>query len=104
MTYAWLIEEQVDKSTTDEMVMQKSIAQDDKEDSKIAAKLINGFTEQVIKLLKNHPINYERIKTGKNPMNAILLRDPGNRYPIIRPISERYGVKVASIVDMPVEI
>jgi 2,3-bisphosphoglycerate-independent phosphoglycerate mutase len=92
------------KPTTDEMVMQKSIAQDDKEDSKIASKLVNEFTEQVIRLLKNHAVNRERIKTGKNPMNAILLRDPGNRYPIMQPISKKYGMNVASMVDMPVEI
>jgi 2,3-bisphosphoglycerate-independent phosphoglycerate mutase len=92
------------KPTTDKMVMQKSIAQDDKEDSKIAAKLINEFTEQVIRLLKNHTVNHERIKMGKNPMNAILLRDPGNRYPIMQPISKKYGMNVASMVDMPVEI
>ena len=37
-------------------------------------------------------------------MNAILLRDPGNRYPRIEPISKKYGFKVGCIVDMPVEI
>jgi 2,3-bisphosphoglycerate-independent phosphoglycerate mutase len=92
------------KPTTNEMVMQKSKAQDDKEGSKIAAKLINEFTEQAVKLLKNHPVNHERIKAGKNPINAILLRDPGNRYPTMEPISKKYGVKVACLVDMPVEI
>jgi 2,3-bisphosphoglycerate-independent phosphoglycerate mutase len=92
------------KPTTNEMVMQQSKAEDDKEGSKIAAKLINEFSEQAVKLLKNHPVNHERIKIGKNPMNAILLRDPGNRYPTVQPISQKYGVKIACLVDMPVEI
>ena len=92
------------KPTSDEIVMQKSIAQEQTEDSKLTAALVNEFSEQVIKLLKNHPVNQQRIKAGKNPMNAILLRDPGNRYPTIEPITKKYGVKVASLVDMPVEI
>jgi 2,3-bisphosphoglycerate-independent phosphoglycerate mutase len=37
-------------------------------------------------------------------MNAILLRDPGSRYPKIDPIGKKYSAKVASMVDMPVEI
>ena len=92
------------KATSDEMVMQKSIAQDETQNSKLAATLVNEFTDQAILLLKNHPINEERIKAGKSPMNAILLRDPGSRYPKIDPIGKKYSVKVASMVDMPVEI
>jgi 2,3-bisphosphoglycerate-independent phosphoglycerate mutase len=92
------------KPPSDEMVIQNSTAQEQTESSKLSATMVNEFTEQAIKLLKDHPVNQERIKTGKNPMNAILLRDPGNRYPRIEPISKKYGVKVACIVDMPVEI
>jgi len=92
------------KATSDEMIMQKSVSQDETENSKLAATLVNEFTDQAIRLLKNHPVNEERIKAGKNPMNAILLRDPGSRYPKIDPIGKKYSVKVASMVDMPVEI
>jgi 2,3-bisphosphoglycerate-independent phosphoglycerate mutase len=92
------------KATSDEMVMQRSIAQDETENSNLAATLVNEFTDQAILLLKNHPINEERIKAGKSPMNAILLRDPGSRYPKIDPIGKKYSLKVASMVDMPVEI
>jgi 2,3-bisphosphoglycerate-independent phosphoglycerate mutase len=87
-----------------EMVIQKSTAQEQTGSAKLSATLINEFNDQVIKLLKDHPINQERIKAGKSPMNAILLRDPGNRYPRIEPISKKYGFKVGCIVDMPVEI
>ncbi len=92
------------KATSDEMVMQKSIAQDETQNSKLAATLVNEFTDQAIRLLRHHPINEVRIKAGKNPMNAILLRDPGCRLPKIDPIGKKYRVKVASLVDMPVEI
>src|SRR5919198_370522 len=59
----------VAKPTSNKMVIQKSIVQDDNQSSKISANLINEFTEQVLKLLKDHPINQGRIKAGKNPMN-----------------------------------
>jgi 2,3-bisphosphoglycerate-independent phosphoglycerate mutase len=94
----------VAKATSDQMVLQRSLALDETENSKLAAKLVNEFSDQAIGLLKNHPINKERINAGKSPMNAILLRDPGSRYPKIDPIGKKYSAKVASMVDMPVEI
>jgi 2,3-bisphosphoglycerate-independent phosphoglycerate mutase len=94
----------VAKATSDEMVLQKSLPLDETENSKLAAKLVNEFSEQAMELLKNHHINKERINAGKSPMNAILLRDPGSRYPKLDPIGKRYSAKVASMVDMPVEI
>src|SRR5919199_282 len=94
----------VAKATSDQMVLQRSLALDETENSKLAAKLVNEFSDQAIGLLKNHAINKERINAGKSPMNAILLRDPGSRYPKIDPIGKKYSLKVASIVDMPVEI
>ena len=94
----------VAKATSDQMVLQRSLALDETENSKLAAKLVNEFSDQAIGLLKNHAINKERINAGKSPMNAILLRDPGSRYPKIDPIGKKYSAKVASMVDMPVEI
>ncbi|MDQ6724441.1 MAG: phosphoglycerate mutase, partial [Thermoproteota archaeon] len=41
---------------------------------------------------------------GLLPINSILLRDAGNRYPHIQPINEKYQLNFASLVDMPVEI
>jgi 2,3-bisphosphoglycerate-independent phosphoglycerate mutase len=37
-------------------------------------------------------------------MNAILARDSGNKYPKVEPITQKYGLRFACIVDMPVEI
>ena len=78
--------------------------QEDTAAAKTAAKLVNEFTTQVAKLLSNHPVNNERTKVGKKPINAILARDSGNRYPNVEPINRKYGLDVACIVDMPVEI
>jgi 2,3-bisphosphoglycerate-independent phosphoglycerate mutase len=72
--------------------------------AKTSAKLVNEFTDQAAKLLRNHPINNARSKIGKKPINAVLVRDSGNRYPDIEPIDRKYDINVACIVDMPVEI
>jgi len=92
------------KSTIGDMYVQKSEAQEDTEQAKVAAKMLNEFTTQVVKLLRDHPVNKARVAAGKRPMNCILARDSGNRYPSVEPISKKHGIEVGCIVDMPVEI
>jgi len=92
------------KQATTNMRIERSNAQENTESAKTASKILNEFTEQSIELLKDHPINKARMLSGKKTMNAILARDSGNRYPQVEPISEKYGINIACIVDMPVEI
>jgi 2,3-bisphosphoglycerate-independent phosphoglycerate mutase len=92
------------KPTTADIRIDTSEPQEDTVAAKTAAKLVNEFTVQVVKLLRNHPVNDNRTKVGKKPINAILARDSGNRYPDVEPINRKYGLDVACIVDMPVEI
>ncbi len=92
------------KATSDDIYVQKSAAQEDTESARTAAKLVNEFTAQTLQLLKDHPVNRARVAAGKSPMNCILARDSGNRFPHVQPINEKYGVSMACIVDMPVEI
>jgi 2,3-bisphosphoglycerate-independent phosphoglycerate mutase len=92
------------KAPTKDMYVQKSEPQEKTEQAQAAAKMLNEFTTQVIQLLKDHPVNRSRLASGKKPMNCILARDSGNRYPIVVPISQRHGIEVGCIVDMPVEI
>jgi 2,3-bisphosphoglycerate-independent phosphoglycerate mutase len=66
--------------------------------------MLNEFTTQVVQLLKDHPVNRTRIAAGKKPMNCILARDSGNRYPNVEPINKKYNMTIGGIVDMPVEI
>lgn len=88
-----------------EMKVQTSIPQlQDNESSKISADLINDFTQQVYSILKDHPINKARNERNLNAMNCILVRDAGNAIPKYEPIQQKYGMNVACIVDMPVEI
>ena len=89
---------------TQDIYIQESKAQEDTEPAKVAAKMLNEFTTQVVQLLKDHPVNRTRIAAGKKPMNCILARDSGNRYPNVEPINKKYNMTIGGIVDMPVEI
>jgi 2,3-bisphosphoglycerate-independent phosphoglycerate mutase len=90
--------------TNEDIYIQESKAQEDTEPAKVAARMLNEFTIQVVQLLRDHPVNRTRIAAGKKPMNCILARDSGNRYPNVEPINKMYNMSVGGIVDMPVEI
>lgn len=77
---------------------------DNSDESKITAELANIFFRKAIEILKNHPVNIERIKRGLLPANAILLRDAGGSLPKATPLSVKYGCKFAILAEMPVEI
>jgi 2,3-bisphosphoglycerate-independent phosphoglycerate mutase len=90
--------------TNQDIYIQESKAQEDTEPAKVAARMLNEFTIQVVRLLSDHPVNRARIASGKMPMNCILARDSGNRYPNVEPINKMYNMSIGGIVDMPVEI
>lgn len=73
------------------------------EEAKIAATLVNEFVEKSHKILEEHEINKKREKEGKLKANIILTRDAGHLLPKFFKINEKYGVKFASLADMPVE-
>ena len=89
-------------NSTDEIYVTDS--QYKNEDSKLSAEIVNTFSDQVLELLNNCEVNKRRLNKGLLPINSILLRDAGNRYPHIQPINEKYQLNFASLVDMPVEI
>lgn len=72
--------------------------------SEESSNIINEFSNQVISILDNCEVNIERRNKGLLPINCILMRDSGNRYPHVDKINEKYGLNFASLVDMPVEI
>jgi 2,3-bisphosphoglycerate-independent phosphoglycerate mutase len=92
------------KSTEGDMYIQKSEAQEDTPEARAAAQMLNEFTDQVVKLLRDHPVNRARETAGKKAMNAILARDSGNRFPKVEAISKKYGMSIGCIVEMPVEV
>ncbi len=52
-------------------------------------------------LLKNHPVNIERVKNGKNPANSLWFWGEGTK-PNLQNFEERYGLKggMISAVDL----
>lgn len=74
------------------------------ENSQLSASIINQFSDQVIELLDNFSVNINRKIKNLLPINCILLRDAGNRYPHLQGINDKYNLNFASLVDMPVEI
>lgn len=71
--------------------------------ARVAADLLQEFTERSHDLLESHPLNASRRSRGKPPANAILSRDAGSRLPRFEPVLVKHGMDFASIVEMPVE-
>ena len=60
-----------------------------------------GLMKKSYELLKDHPINLERIKKGKNPANSLWFWGEGTK-PNLQNFEERYGLKggMISAVDL----
>lgn len=52
--------------------------QDEEDDSKLSAELVNSFVRQSYDILNKHPINIARAKKGLFSANIIMCRGPGN--------------------------
>ena len=94
----------VAKAVEDFMKIEKCLPLEETENSKITANLVNEFTEQSLKIMKESPVNQRRQKANKKKLSCILLRDAGNKFPKVIPINEKYSMKFSCIVDMPVEL
>jgi 2,3-bisphosphoglycerate-independent phosphoglycerate mutase len=92
------------KAVTDYMKIEKCLPLDDSPRSYLTAKLVNEFTEQSLSIMKRSKVNHRRGEEGKKLLNSILLRDAGNRYPVVKPINDLYSMNFSCIVDMPVEL
>ena len=94
----------VAKAVTDFLKIEKCFPLDETSSSKLTANLVNEFTAQSLSIMKKSEVNQQRGKKGKKLLNSILLRDAGNKLPIVKPINDLYAMKFSCIVDMPVEI
>lgn len=72
--------------------------------SQFTADIVNEFSDKSIDILKQSKINEKRSEQNKKQLSCILLRDAGNKYPLVTPINEKYSMNFSCIVDMPVEI
>jgi 2,3-bisphosphoglycerate-independent phosphoglycerate mutase len=94
----------VAKAVGDFLKIEKCLPIEDTNDSKLTANLVNEFSEQSIKIMKESVINKKRKEQNKKQLSCILLRDAGNKYPDVPPINEKHAMQFSCIVDMPVEL
>ncbi len=71
---------------------------DDSEEAKYTADVVNQFVIKSYEMLKEHPVNLERIKQGKHPANIILPRGVG-AVPQVKPFEEKYGLKGVCVAE-----
>jgi len=62
------------------------------------AHVVNEFVERSYRLLKDHPVNRERIAQGLNPANVILPRGAGVG-PSMDSFETEYGIKAACVAE-----
>jgi len=86
-----------------EMVLQRARPMGNTEEAKISAELVNEFVDKSHIVLERHEINTRRVAEGKLSANLLLTRDAGSKLPDFPNINDKYGVKFACFVDMPVE-
>ena len=94
----------VAKAVGDFLKIEKCLPLEDTQDSKFTANLVNEFSEKSIQIMKNSQINKKRHDENEKQLSCILLRDAGNKYPVVMPINEKYAMNFSCIVDMPVEL
>lgn len=92
------------KAVGDYFKIERCLPLKDIPNAALTATLVNEFTEQSLKIMKDSATNKKRRQEGKKLLNSILLRDAGNHYPKVVPINDLYSMRFSCIVDMPVEI
>ncbi|CDG64518.1 MAG: 2,3-bisphosphoglycerate-independent phosphoglycerate mutase [Methanobacterium sp.] len=71
---------------------------DDSPQAQKTSRILNQVIEKSYKLLKDHPVNLERIKNGEPPANIMLPRGAG-AVPNAQPFNEKYNLKAACIAE-----
>jgi 2,3-bisphosphoglycerate-independent phosphoglycerate mutase len=66
--------------------------------SRKTARVLNEFVRRSWTVLKDHPVNQQRIADGKLPANIVLPRGAGLA-PDLQPFAERYGIKGGCVVE-----
>lgn len=86
------------------MAIKESEPLDKNPGSVLAARLVNKFSKRCLELLHEHPVNKARVKKEKLPANAILLRDASDKTIELESFYKKFHLKMAALVEMPVEI
>lgn len=71
---------------------------DDSPEAKKTAGILNKLVAKSYDMIKDHPVNIERIENGEPPANIIIPRGAG-AVPSVEPINEKYEVNSACIAE-----
>lgn len=73
---------------------------DESPEARLTAEILKELMQKFHEVLKQHPVNKERIKRGLPPANIILCRGAGT-IPNIKPLSQIYDINAACIGATP---
>jgi len=73
---------------------------DESPEARLTAEILKELMQKFHEVLKQHPVNKERVKRGLLPANIILCRGAGT-IPNIKPLSQIYDINTACIGATP---
>lgn len=74
------------------------VALDNSLEAEKTANILNKVVAKSYEMIKDHPVNLERIKNNKPPANIILPRGAG-AVPVVEPINDKYNLNSACIAE-----
>lgn len=74
------------------------VSLDDTVEASRTADILNKIVSKSYEILKNHPINTNRMDKGENPANIIIPRGAG-AVPHVEPFGEKYGLNPVCIAE-----
>ncbi len=74
------------------------VALDDSKEAKKTADILNKLVAKSYEMIKDHPVNLERIENKEPPANIIIPRGAG-AVPVVEPINDKYEVNSACIAE-----
>lgn len=74
------------------------IALDDSEEAKKTADILNKLVAKSYEMIKDHPVNLERIENNEPPANIIIPRGAGE-VPVVEALNDKYKVNSACIAE-----
>jgi 2,3-bisphosphoglycerate-independent phosphoglycerate mutase len=69
---------------------------DESPEAKLTTEIVKELMQKFREVLKQHPVNNERVKRGLPPANIILCRGAGT-IPKVKPLPEKYGITAACV-------
>ena len=73
-------------------------ALDDSVEAKKTADILNKLVIKSYEMIKDHPVNLERIKNGEPPANIIIPRGAG-AVPVVEALNDKYEINSACIAE-----